>query len=56
MALIDDNSPRTRICAFSAVDARPILGAHTLEAFLLGVDPVAKQVMAVDAHRAYRRP
>ena len=38
-ARIDDYAQRPIICAFGEPAAPPIMGAHTLEAFLLGVDP-----------------
>lgn len=40
----------TILCVFSAPDAPPIIGAHTLEAFLLAVDPVGRRLVPVEAY------
>ena len=40
----------TIICIFGAADAPPIIGAHTLEAFLLAVDPVGQRLVPVEAY------
>lgn len=38
---------RTIICVFSDSEAPPFIGAHTLEGFMLSVDPVKKQLVPV---------
>jgi predicted aspartyl protease len=55
VAQIDDFAPRTIICAFSPTGAPAILGAHTLEAFLLGVDPLGHKLVPVEALWAHQR-
>jgi len=37
------------LCAFGGPDDLPTIGAHTLEAFLLGADPVEKRLVHVEA-------
>ena len=39
VAELDGQDRRTIICVFGEADAPPLVGAHTLEAFMLGVDP-----------------
>ena len=34
-----DGTREQILCVFGAAEAPPVIGAHTLEAFLLGVDP-----------------
>ncbi len=41
---------RTILCVFGSLDAPPLIGAHTLEAFLLAVDPVEKRLVPVEAY------
>lgn len=44
------NGERSTIwCIFSPPDAPPLIGAHTLEAFLLTVDPVEQRLVPKDA-------
>jgi len=33
------------LCVFGAEEAPALIGAHTLEAFLLGVDPVEQRIV-----------
>ena len=41
---------RTTIhCVFGPEGAPPLIGAHTLEAFLMAVDPVEQRLVPVDA-------
>ena len=40
---------RTIICIFSEANGPPLIGAHTLEAFLLTVDPVEQKLVPKDA-------
>ena len=44
-----DGVRRTIICIFSPEDAQPLIGAHTLEAFLLAVDPVEQKLVPTEA-------
>ncbi len=44
-----DGVRRTIICIFSPTDAPSLIGAHTLEAFLLMVDPVEQKLLPKDA-------
>ena len=44
-----DGMTATIICVFNAEDAQPLIGAHTLEAFLLAVDPVEQKLVPTDA-------
>ena len=44
-----DGIRRTIICIFGPPDAPALIGAHTLEAFLLAVDPVEQRLVPVDA-------
>jgi predicted aspartyl protease len=37
------------LCVFGGSDDLPTIGAHTLEAFLLGADPVEKRLVHVEA-------
>ena len=37
------------LCVFGGPDDLPTIGAHTLEAFLLGADPVEKRLVHVEA-------
>lgn len=39
----------TVICVFGSDDSQMLIGAHTLEAFLLAVDPVEQQLVPVEA-------
>jgi predicted aspartyl protease len=38
------------LCLFGSPDAPPIIGAHTLEAFLLAVDPVEEKLVPKEAY------
>jgi len=38
------------LCLFGSPDAPPIIGAHTLEAFLLAVDPVEQKLVPKEAY------
>ena len=44
-----DGESQTIICVFGDPSAPPVIGAHTLEAFLLGVDPVEKRLVPIEA-------
>lgn len=44
-----DGKRRPIICFFGSADAPPLIGAHTLEAFLLTVDPVDKKLVPKEA-------
>ena len=44
-----DGVRRTIICIFSPTDAPALIGAHTLEAFLLMVDPAEQKLLPKDA-------
>ena len=44
-----DSTRRTIICIFGPPDAQPLMGAHTLEAFLLAVDPAEQRLVQVEA-------
>jgi predicted aspartyl protease len=37
------------LCVFGSAEAPPVIGAHTLEAFLLGVDPVEHRLVPKEA-------
>jgi len=37
------------LCVFGSSDAPPAIGAHTLEAFLLGVDPLEHRLVSREA-------
>ncbi len=37
------------LCVFGSADAPPAIGAHTLEAFVLGVDPVEHRLVPKEA-------
>ena len=43
-----DLPARTIICVFGTNGSPPLLGAHTLEAFLLGVDPDGQRLVPVE--------
>ncbi|MBI4498988.1 MAG: aspartyl protease family protein [Chloroflexi bacterium] len=46
-----EGQPRTPIlCLFGSPDAPPLIGAHTLEAFLLTVDPVEQKLVPKEAY------
>ena len=47
-AEINGQDARTIICVFGEATAPPLLGAHTLEAFLLGVDPDGKRLVPLE--------
>jgi len=51
-ARIDDWAERPIICAFGEPAAPEVIGAHTLEAFLLAVDPDGHRLLPVDGWRA----
>ena len=44
-----DGTRRTIICIFGPDDSPPLIGAHTLEAFLLAVDPIEQRLVPADA-------
>ncbi len=44
-----DGERSTIWCVFSPPNAPPLIGAHTLEAFLLSVDPVEQRLVPKDA-------
>ena len=44
-----DGVRRTIICIFGPEDSQPLIGAHTLEAFLLAVDPVEQRLVPAEA-------
>ena len=44
-----DGVRRTIICIFNPTDAPSLIGAHTLEAFLLMVDPAEQKLLPKDA-------
>ena len=44
-----DGVKATVICVFAPDDSPTLIGAHTLEAFLLAVDPVEQRLVPVDA-------
>lgn len=45
-----DGRRRPVLCLFGSVDAPPLIGAHTLEAFLLMVDPVEQKLVPKEAY------
>ena len=44
-----DGVRRTILCIISPPDAPPLIGAHTLEAFVLAVDPVGQRLVPTEA-------
>ena len=44
-----DGRRRPILCLFGSPDAPPLIGAHTLEAFLLMVDPVEQKLVPKEA-------
>jgi len=48
-AEIEGLAARPIICAFGEPSSPPIIGAHTLEGFLLDVDPINQRLVPVDA-------
>ena len=44
-----DGGKPTILCSFGPPDAPPLFGGHTLEAFLMTVDPVAQQLVPTEA-------
>jgi len=48
-AQIEDLPRRTIICVFGEDESPPLLGAHALEAFLLGVDPDQRRLVSLEA-------
>ena len=42
----------TVICVFEEPDAPATIGAHTLETFLLGVDPIGRRLVPVEGYWA----
>ena len=44
-----DGVRATVLCIFGPPDAPPLIGAHTLEALLMAVDPVAQQLVPTEA-------
>jgi hypothetical protein len=51
-----DGRENWTICVFAEEGTPALLGAYALEAFLLGVDPVAKRLIPVEGVRLHRRP
>jgi predicted aspartyl protease len=45
-----DGRRRPILCLFGSPDAPPLIGAHTLEAFLLTVDPVEQKLVPKEAY------
>lgn len=45
-----DGRRRPILCLFGSSNARPLIGAHTLEAFLLTVDPIEKRLVPKEAY------
>ncbi len=44
-----DGVRATILCIFVPPDSPPLIGTHTLEAFLMAVDPVAQQLVPTEA-------
>jgi len=51
-----DGRERQSICVFGEEETPPLLGVYTLEAFLLGVDPVNGTVVRIEGLRLGRLP
>ena len=51
-----DGRERQSICVFGEEGTPPLLGAYTLEAFLLGVDPVNGTLVRIEGLRLGRLP
>ena len=51
-----DGRERQSICVFGEEGTPPLLGAYTLEAFLLGVDPVNGTLVRIEGLRLGRQP
>ena len=51
-----DGRENWTICVFAEEGTPALLGAYALEAFLLGVDPVAKRLIRVEGVMLHRRP
>lgn len=51
-----DGRVRQSICVFGEEETPPLLGAYTLEAFLLGVDPVNGTLVRIEGLRLGRLP
>jgi hypothetical protein len=49
MAEIDGLHRRTVICVFGEPDVPPLVGAQTLETFLVGVDPDQRRLVPLEA-------
>jgi predicted aspartyl protease len=49
LAEIDGLHRRTVVCVFGEPDAPPLIGAQTLETFLLGVDPDQRRLVPLEA-------
>ena len=45
-----DGVEGTIICVFGDAESPAVIGAHTLEAFLLGVDPVGQRLVPLEAY------
>ena len=45
-----NSTEHTTICVFGDPDSPAVIGAHTLEAFLLAVDPVAQRLVPVGGY------
>lgn len=50
-----DGQRSTIICVFGAPESPPLIGAHTLEGFVLGVDPVEKKLVPKEAWLLHSR-
>jgi predicted aspartyl protease len=48
LAEIDGLHRRTVVCVFGEPDAPPLIGAQTLETFLLGVDPDQRRLVPIE--------
>ena len=49
---LGDGAARTIVCVFSDPSGLAVIGAVTLEVFLLGIDPVAQRLVPVDGYWA----
>ena len=45
-----DGTREQILCVFGSAEAPPVIGAHTLEAFLLGVDPSRGRLVPREAY------
>jgi predicted aspartyl protease len=51
-----DGRRRPIICLFGSPDAPPLIGAHTLEAFLVTVDPAEQKLVPKEAYLMQATP